>query len=1044
MTYKIKDIIRTFILVACLSVIGAMEMSAQAPTGTNYSNCIFWNLAKADVILLPNKSAGYFWNGSSWEYTTAGNNSSGKLQYIIMDPNNSFDGNPEHLAHASKPVTKPSGGTVEIVNQSNADVGIVLKNWNDRAAAQSHPSTMHRIVASCNQHYQICIDNVWSIYQDYGPDRLTGGFCLFPQMDGATFDVYLKGDNRFGNIFYCSTWQDISTAFKDKDGNTYGYSHPAPDDINFTSAQVVFHSATSSGSTQGTLVVGNISPGYTAGHTYFDYPTTFNFYDAVIGASDNPNYQDSRGIKITGGTIYAGAEEQDCCSAIGAGGNGYGVVTITGGSVTAVTSSTGTAIGGGIGWTDYGGQAEVYISGGDVYAYNHGIVRVYPAGSTKRFVPAAAIGGGSSFEKKCFESTVSISGGTVYAQSVGGVAIGGGGSAMGDGSNATITISGSADVKAKSVTQVINGVTVPYGTSIGGGVGGEGGHGFGDGTGGSCTFTMTGGKLRAGSIGGGSSNSINGGKVGYADATISGSNTDIQGQFIMAAGGTNPCSFTMSAGNLHDSSINDNDYKLVQQNGGAVWLEDPNGVVKITGGTIRNCKANYGGAIYTTGGSVTVQNATIQGCEALTNMGGAICVDKAGATVTVNGATIKNNKAKTNGGAVAVSKSGATVNLTNATITGNSTTQNDGGAFYLGANAAVTLSGGSIKENTSKGNGGAFALGSGATVNITNGIISNNTATSNGGAFWGGNGSHISLTSGNIENNKAKNGGGVYLSSSAQLTYTMTSNTGYIRGNYASECGGGVYLAKGTTANQTKLTFTGSSNSLGFYDNIADEAADDIYAYGRGTTYINFPDVRNMSLGGYSLPGATLHWWEDYNPNYINDYSTEGTYQNTNVPPLRRYRSARDNDLPIYKVESQSQFYTKFLCLTLGFEYGVIEIRRSGLKPNENAIYMVEFQHGTLSRPTQYVVVLGTEESDKTSIGGKNWNIAKVSYLPKGEYKVTELTWTWYKTDTSTATIVKTQDISTDTGRIYEFENDHIDLGVTPLHDEAHKINDLK
>jgi len=902
-----------------------------------------------------------------------------------MDPTGVFDGNPDHLPHASKPVTKPSGGTVEIVNQSNPDVGIVLNNWKNKATAQGHPSTQYRIIASCNQLYQICIDNVWSTYQEYSQDRITGGVSFFPQKDGATFDVYLKGDNRFGNIFYTSTWQDISTAFKDKDGNVYGYSHPGPDDVNFTTAQVVFHSAAAAGSKSGTLVVGNVSPGYTAGHIYFGHPTTFNFYDSVIGGSDGVTLQDSRGIKITGGTIFAGAEANDVCTAIGGGGNGIGLVTITGGSVTAVTSSTGTAIGGGIGWTDYGGEAQVTISGGEVYAYNHGIVRDYPESSgSNKFVPAAAIGGGSSFEKKCNETVVNITGGTVYAQSVGGVAIGGGGSAMGDGGNATISISGSADVKAKSISGTQNGVNIPYGSSIGGGVGGVGGQGYGNGDGGNCIFTMTGGKLRSGSIGGGSSNSANGGKVGFANASISGASTDIQGQFIMAKGSSGHCEFNMSAGKLHDSSINDPDYKLVKQDGGALWLDDPDGVVNLTGGSIEACKANNGGAVYTTGGSITVQNATIKNCQALTG----------------------------DGGAFAVMATGASVNLRNAAIT----------------------------FNTAGRHGGAFFLNTNATVSITDGTIDDNTTSQNGGAFYGSSSSSISLNSGSIERNSAENGGGIYLGGGAHFTYTTGTSITYFRQNHASKSGGGVYLARGTTSNKTRLDFVLNSTTLGFYDNIADLEADDIYSYGDNTSFINFPDVNDMNLGGYSLPGTTLEWWEDYKPgdNRYGSGSQQGDASN-----IRRYRVARNAEEPIYKVPASSEFYEKYLCLTLGFEYGRLEIRRAGLEPGESAIYEVVLGDGT-SRETQYVLVNGTDDANKTTIDGVKWNIASLNYMPKGTYTVKETPWTWYKQDNTTSATTKVQDISTDTGRIFKFTNSHIDLGITPLHDEAVKDNVLK
>lgn len=976
-----NNIIKRVLFTGALLLNIATGLFAQAPSGTR----VYWNLSLGDVILLPDKSIGWQWKNNRWEYTTSGGSSSSDLQYILMDPNRQFNGNPDALPHASKPVTKPSGGTVEIVNQSSANVATVLNNWKSRATAQGHPSSGYRIVISCNSKYTVLIDNVWSTYQDHSPDRMTGGLSFFPQSNGATLDLYIKGDNRFGNIFYTSKWIDISTAFKDKDGNTIGYTRDggAPADPDFTTAQCVFHSATSAGSKSGTLVVGNITPGLKDGPLYFGQQTTYNFYCSVIGGSDNENFQDSRGIKITGGTIFAGAEADDVCSAIGGGGNGYGLVTITGGSVTAVTSSTGTAIGGGIGWTDYGGQASVTISGGEVYAYNHGIVRDYSG--SKRFVPAAAIGGGSSFEKKCHETTVRITGGTIYAQSVGGVAIGGGGSAMGDGGDAVITISGSANVKAKSISGSQNGVSIPYGSSIGGGVGGVGGQGFGNGDGGNCTFTMTGGTLRAGSIGGGSTNSTNGGKVGFANARISGASTDIQGQFIMSKGSSSHCEFNMSAGKLHDSSINDSDYKLVKQDGGALWMDDPNGVVNITGGSILACKANNGGAVYTNGGTITVSNATIKNCQALTG----------------------------NGGAFAVMSTAATVTLSNASIT----------------------------NNIAKNNGGAFFLNNNATVSITNGTIDDNKSTNqDGGAFYGSDGSSIALNSGSIERNSARNGGGIYLAKGAHFTYTTGASPSYLRKNHASSMGGGVYLARGETANKTKLDFVLNSTTLGFYDNIADVEADDIYSYGESTSFINFPNVNAMNLGGYSLPGTTLEWWEDYR---TGDTRYGAGTQQGDASNIERYRVARDADHPIYKVPASSAYYEKYLCLTLGFEYGRIEIRRSGLEPRESAIYEVTLGDGT-TRQKQYVVVYGTEDSAKTVIDGVKWNTAALNYMPKGTYTVKETSWTWYNQDKTTSATTKTQDISTDTGKIFKFSNTHIPLGTTPLHDEESIDNVLK
>lgn len=981
----------------CLLLVGiaiSATVSAQDVFPDNYTdesnalqgrNVIYYNLGLGDVVLTPSVASGYIWTGTKWEKTdNGGAHTHGYYYHIIVDPEKRFQGDPDAFRRAYQyPVTATNGGPVEIVNQKDA-VG-VLEAWNiaaDQLKQAGHRQVSeYQITVSCGDGYYILLDNVWSTYQSSGSSNLSGGLAFHPQKNNAKLRVYLKGDNRLGNVFYTNTILNDSR-----------YTHPDPYPYegrhDFDKTNIIFYSADPDN--KGTLTVGDINPRLDS-----DVHGA-NYYNSVIGGSDDRDKENSKGIVFFSGTIFAGATPNDVCSAIGAGGNGEAYVAIHGGSVTAVTSSTGTAIGGGIGWSEWGGKGTVIINNGEVNAYNKGIVRDVDGNPT--FVPAAAIGGGSSFFKKCYEATVKIYGGTVRAESVGGVAIGGGGSGFGDGSNAKVSIYG-GDITAKSVKGDKNeyGLAddIAPGSSIGGGTGGVGGGEVeeGPGRGGDCEFYMEGGTLKAGSVGGGATlNTDPSVTIGYAVAEITGGT--IQAQFVMAKGSSDHCEFSMSDGTIENSQVNNTKgFTLVKDDGGAVWMDDPNGKVRITGGTIQNCKANNGGAVYTTGGEVTVQNATISGCEATTENGGAFAIISSGSTVTLDNAKIIDNTAKKNGG-----------------------------AFYLSPNATVT---------------------------ITNGTIDDNHATTeDGGAFYGSAGSKIILNSGSIERNTARNGAGVYLASGAELTYTTSPTVkGYIRQNHASELGGGVYLAKGSTSDKTELDFImNSSTSFGFYDNLADVGADDIYAYGEGTTRIEFPSVNGMDLGGYSLFGATLQWWEDYKVD--DDRYDVGTEQGDPIV-IRRYRASRDALNPIWRVpkvstDALSNFYEKYLCLTLGFEYGNLEIRRSGLEPRENAIYKIEFVGTELDRPTQYVTVLGTTEDKKTPIDGVAWNIAKVGFLPQGSYKVTEIPWAWYNETTTPTATVKTQDISNEEGRIFRFQNTHIDLGTTPQHDEELKVNDLK
>ena len=267
-----------------------------------------------------------------------------------------------------------------------------------------------------------------------------------------------------------------------------------------------------------------------------------NGWNSVIGGSD----ANGRvvGLEIAGGTILAVATAKDQCTAIGAGGNGYANMLISGGDVTAISYTTGTAIGGGIGHLSAGGTANVTITGGNVKAYNLGQPYKYTFESNKtlnvaEFVPGTAIGGGSSYQSAGNNGTVNIYGGTVKAYSNGGSGLGGGNSILSTGGTANIKITDGnvtsygyvPDEEVSYIntimttlqTEVLN--NVPNGGTIinstiapfdygqdGSGIGGGSGQTK---SGGSATINISGGFLDASSIGGGNSINANG-----ADANV--------------------------------------------------------------------------------------------------------------------------------------------------------------------------------------------------------------------------------------------------------------------------------------------------------------------------------------------------------------------------------------------------------------------------------------------------------------------------------------------------------------------------------------------
>lgn len=586
---------------------------------------------------------------------------------------------------------------------NNTNINNVINNWKTEATNVNRSATGYRISITGGDDYDVTIDNIWSSYHYANSARTTGGLAFYANTSTAsTATITLKGDNRFGNVFYAT--------------NSY------------RNHKMIFDSIDDA-----TLTVADFEAGGSANH-----------YNSAIGGTDSAG-GDTIGLIFESGIIYAGTTYADNCTAIGAGGNAKGDITINGGTITAVSNSTGVAIGGGIGFSSGGGDAEIEINGGQIYAYNFGYGGI----------PAAAIGGGSSSASDGNKSTiVTINGGNVYAESVAGTAIGGGSSKTKNGGSATINIGGTAVVTARSVSGKYNGVTLNAGAAIGGGTGGsDSGK-----NGGNATVNISGNaKVYTGSIGGGKTNNSTG-TIGNATVEISGSPI-IQGQFIMAAGATNPCSFTMDGGSI-DNSDKTNEFIFLQENGGAVYVE--NGNATMNGGIITGCSTGIdGGAVYVDGGDFTMNDGSITNNTA-SNEGGAIYV--AGGDFTMNGGEISSNESDNEGGAIYVA--GGDITMTGGEIANNET-GNEGGAIYI-TGGYLTMTSGTISNNIAANEGGAIYVNEGDVVIgldtclgkdeiHSHPEILNNTATNNGGGI-AVNGGEITMYCGNlVSNNSQKN-----------------------------------------------------------------------------------------------------------------------------------------------------------------------------------------------------------------------------------------------------------------------------------------------
>ena len=276
------------------------------------------------------------------------------------------------------------------------------------------------------------------------------------------------------------------------------------------------------------------------------------------------------------------------------------------------------------------------------------------------------------------------------------------------------------------------------------------------------------------------------------------------------------------------------------ENGGGIYVEGGQSINLGTNSMTSNSASN-GGAIYIASENTESPVSVILGETNLTkniavSNGGAIYV--AGGDITLGTATMSENEA-TNGGAISLSN-GIFNFGDESKITGNTAYQNGGGLYVTNTTSS---------EVTIECYGGAFT---------------SNSAINNGGGIYLS-GPIILNFAANVQSNTAKDGGGIYIDGGAEMNF----GNGLIVGNEAGNkdgktgYGGGVYLKKGT------LAFT-SSEGFGIYNNAAGYAAADIYTTGQETV-INLPNVKNMNLKGFDVPGSELYWVQDNPDNRYED-----------------------------------------------------------------------------------------------------------------------------------------------------------------------------
>ncbi len=252
-----------------------------------------------------------------------------------------------------------------------------------------------------------------------------------------------------------------------------------------------------------------------------------------------------------------------------------------------------------------------------------------------------------------------------------------------------------------------------------------------------------------------------------------------------------------------------------------------------------------GNLINVTGGTLTVQNITIDGMGNVNELGGSVVATDAlikvntGATLTLSSGTILQNNNNTFSGGIteqsggAINISGGTVEFPQSTtaqiksnqakhgsavcIASGTLTMHDGmiggenanEKNIANSNAAVyvhsgifTMSSGEIKNNETKENtgGGVYVYTDGEFTMSGDAKISKNSTEDNGGGI-SVRGGTFTMNGGTIDDNDAVNGGGIYIINGGIVTLggIDASNENVVISNHTViGNGGGIYVEDGT------------------------------------------------------------------------------------------------------------------------------------------------------------------------------------------------------------------------------------------------------
>ena len=326
-------------------------------------------------------------------------------------------------------------------------------------------------------------------------------------------------------------------------------------------------------------------------------------------------------------------------------------------------------------------------------------------------------------------------------------------------------------------------------------------------------------------------------------------NTALNGGGVHVSNGG---SFTMAAGgNIAHNNAPDLGTARgigVRMSGGDFFIDA--GVIRAN---IRTAATpSYGGGVYVSGGTVTMNGGIIGGPAVADRneanvSGGGVFVS--GGNFLMSGGTLQSNRAL--GTLITQGGGGAFVAGGNFNMTGtdpkliiNNHALNGGGVYVADGGNMIITTGGSVSNSTTPITGISHGVGvhiSGGNLTMNGGVISNNiragTPNSYGGGVFITGGGTFDMFDGTVYGNEASNGGGVRVEDNSNLNLFPNPGPGpdpIIRSNTAVTNGGGVSIADGSTFMMSGGTIGGN---IPAHANIAALRGGGVWVDGIGSSF---------------------------------------------------------------------------------------------------------------------------------------------------------------------------------------------------------------